>query len=482
MATVREPTVPATPSTPQTTANPEPTATTATRGASPLDTADHRTRAVVEESEPGRAATRRTWIVVASALVVATVVLTIMVSSRDAAAPATSDPTGDGAADAAVDPAADAAVDHGTWSTMADAPIAPRPYAVAEWIGDEAVFWAGSNLARNFAHTDGAAYDPSTDTWRLLEVPGWGHPGMTSSAYDGELYVLAKGGGSRFDPVSGEWIDLPPVESMYLAGTVATDVGIWGVGTTDPGGSPTLAVSRYDPATETWHDAPALAPEGLVSGEDGPQLGEERTPLVVDGLVRLEDAPRWTGTEIVLWEPTTGGVAFDPASERWRSMQTPVPPDGELVDSTAVMTDLGLVAIVENERSELSLALADVDGAGVDGADDVGADVDGDGDRGWRWLDLTLPVGDLPRATVAGAGEWVVVLPVDAPPITVHLPTGDWRAHTDGPAGALDRVGAFEAPNTVWTGDRLVVWGGATPPGADDAASVAGAVWVPPAR
>jgi hypothetical protein len=80
----------------------------------------------------------------------------------------------------------------GSWSVLPEAPIDSRPFAVAAWTGHEAVFWAGSSLGRDFAYVDGAAYDPSTRTWRELRVPGWGHPGLTSAFFDGELYVLAK--------------------------------------------------------------------------------------------------------------------------------------------------------------------------------------------------------------------------------------------------------------------------------------------------
>ena len=137
---------------------------------------------------------------------------------------------------------------------MAEAPIEPRPYAVAAWTGSRVVFWAGSSLSRGFAYTDGALYDPTTDSWEAMAVPGWGHPGLTSVFFDGELYALAKGGGTRFDPVAGEWRDLPPVEGMFLAAAVATDDGIWGLGPADldPAGQPDLAIARYLADDDMW--------------------------------------------------------------------------------------------------------------------------------------------------------------------------------------------------------------------------------------
>jgi hypothetical protein len=74
----------------------------------------------------------------------------------------------------------------GVWRPIADAPIEARPYAASAWTGTEAVFWAGSSLSRDFAYSDGAAFDPTTNSWRGLTVPGWGHPGLSSVFFDGE--------------------------------------------------------------------------------------------------------------------------------------------------------------------------------------------------------------------------------------------------------------------------------------------------------
>ncbi|MCB0992183.1 MAG: hypothetical protein KDB16_14490, partial [Acidimicrobiales bacterium] len=170
----------------------------------------------------------------------------------------------------------------GSWAPMAEAPIEPRPYAAAAWTGTRAVFWAGSSLSRGFAYTDGALYDPATDNWEPMAVPGWGHPGLTSAFFDGELYVLAKGGGTRFDPIVGEWFDLPPVEGMFLAATVATDDGIWGLGPADlnPVGQPDLAIARYQPEDDTWVYGPTWE-------------GTDDQASIIAGLSRLESTALW---------------------------------------------------------------------------------------------------------------------------------------------------------------------------------------------
>ena len=93
-----------------------------------------------------------------------------------------------------------------------------------------------------------------------MNVPGWGHPGLTSAFFDGELYALAKGSGTRFDPIAGEWIDLPMVEGMFLVATVATDDAVWGLGPAGVNsvGQPDLAIARYDPTSDSWVYGPVF--------------------------------------------------------------------------------------------------------------------------------------------------------------------------------------------------------------------------------
>lgn len=314
----------------------------------------------------------------------------------------------------------------------------PRPYAVAAWTGSRAVFWAGSSLSRGFAYTDGALYDPATNTWESMAVPGWGHPGLTSAFFDGELYALAKGGGTRFDPIGGEWRDLPPVDGMYLAATVATDDGIWGLGPADlnPTGQPDLAIARYLASEDTWAHGPIW--EGTAD-----QAG------IVAELSRLESTALWTGTEIGVCGPTGECIGFDPDTEIWRSI--PPPRDAE-ASAVAVATDLGLTMLVRTESDNSAVAVVVLT------------------EQGWSQQVTGIPAGGLDTLTAAAAGDWLAIFGSGQPPILVHLPSGVWRVESDGPLGGV------VAPNTVWTGDQLVVWGGV----ADDLSSAAGAVWTAP--
>lgn len=335
----------------------------------------------------------------------------------------------------------------GTWAPIPEAPIVSRSHAVAGWTGSEVLLWAGSSLDRSFAYTDGAAYDPLTDTWRTIPVPGWGHPGLVSTFAGSRLYVFAKGGASSFDPSTGVWTDLPPTDGLVASGAVAAVDAVWAVGSVSFGqdARPNLAVARFDEATQHWVRGPVF--EGLAG--DAP---------VVDALMSLERDPIWTGSEVVVWGSAGSGLAYDTGKETWRRIPAPVPPSGVLVDSTAVMTSAGLTLIAE---------IDDSGGPTMSMVTLVGGT--------WVWSDADdLPIGSIDRVKVASAGDWLVLLRPDGAPIIVNAATGSWSVAVDGPLAGL------EGASAVWTGSEMVVWGGVATSIAGIEDPSTGAVWTPP--
>ncbi len=71
------------------------------------------------------------------------------------------------------------------------------------WTGTEMVLLAGASSGGN-AESDGAAYNPATDIWRVTK-PGFGHPGFVP-VWTGSLIIeFAKGGNVWYDPAKDEW-------------------------------------------------------------------------------------------------------------------------------------------------------------------------------------------------------------------------------------------------------------------------------------
>ena len=134
-------------------------------------------------------------------------------------------------------------------------------------------------------------------------------------------------------------------------------------------------------------------------------------------------------------------------------MPHPQSPSGIIHSSVAVETDDGMAILAEVEtRDGIAVSVALLQ------------------ETGWQWRETNIPFTNFASVTAAGAGDRLAVFSTDQPPVMIHLPSGAWQRDTDGPLFGI------EAPNTAWTGDELIVWGGVQ----DDANSQNGARWTPP--
>lgn len=330
----------------------------------------------------------------------------------------------------------------GTWDTIPDAPIPAPAYPVSAWTGTDAVFWAGSNLERNFAYSAAAAYDPAEGTWRSVDAPGWGHPGLIGAVLDGDLYATAKGSIGRFDFDTGEWVELPSIDDFWLRNIAAGDGTLWGLGAiaADPAADPILTIAEYDPDTGAWRRSPATL--------DGPPA-----TAAWDAVADLDQPVLWTGSTVVIWNDQHP-VSYSPREQRWTELPALEAPDGTIVATRAVADD-GLTVLADIAVGEdRTLRIATLDDTGQ-----------------WRWGTEEIPGIELDAATVTATGQWIVVIPATGAPITIHTPSGVWHEHTDAPIHGL------EGPGTVWTGTQLVVWGGRPDDGGD---GPRGMVWSAP--
>ncbi len=363
-------------------------------------------------------------------IVAVVVVAVLAVACGDAGGPAAT-----GGGDIAAPP------DHGTWRELPLAPIGVRPYALAGWSGAEAVFWAGSNLRRDHAHTRGTAYRPSTDSWRELPVPGWGHPGLTGTVFAGDIYAAAKGGLARIDLGTGVDTRLPDPPGFIPVTIVATEGALWAVGPKNfSTGEPTGAgIARYLPEADAWAPGPDF--------EGAPELPD---------LLRDEFAAQpvlASASDIFVWHPDGQGLRFDAAAGTWQLLPPLVPPQGTVRGTEVAIAGSQLVALVATGTSY-----------GVAAWDGVA----------WTWRNLVLELADFSAVSIAGAPGWILVFGPGHPPYTVDVATGEAVRHDEAP------IAGVQAPNTVWTGEELVIWGGVPDRDETTREPPGGAVWVPP--
>ena len=174
------------------------------------------------------------------------------------------------------------------------------------WTGHEVLVWGG-NRGLLFLQ-DGAAYNPTTRSWRSLAPNQWAFPSTVSTWTGDHFVVLAKNGGATYDPAANTWQDLPslPEESNgSFVGITWTGHDLLGLVQSQ---GDAIAVARYDPTTSSW----------AVGPREPATLPTNRARISVV----------WTGTELVAWNGSNHGWAYTPKTQSGegfpRSLQ-PIP-------------------------------------------------------------------------------------------------------------------------------------------------------------
>ncbi len=371
------------------------------------------------------------------------------------------------------------------WSRLPDAPIPARNEYTAVWTGKEMIVWGGYSWNGSFpvtAHVvfynDGAAYDPTTRTWKTIAASPLAPREASVAVWTGtEMLVFGGGGpgskpttggvayydGAAYNPSTNTWRKLAPTPrslgNLTDSGSYAVWTGkvmlVWGFfgngAGADGGGS--LAAAAYNPATNRW-EAGAIAPT--------------EAPLFGDAF--------WTGKEMLVWGRSAaghlGGLSYDPTTRRWASL--PASPLGEVNrnDMLAVWTGTYMVVgggLAPNQTSKDEDGRTKVDRVGVKPVKPTlrkdAALYDPVTNR-WRRLP-DAPVGF--EGSVMAARAWDIwtgrsVITIEdgvagGRPLSLDLATLKWSLGPKAPVP--DRQLAHE----LWTGQEVLVWGGGVPVG-----------------
>jgi hypothetical protein len=182
--------------------------------------------------------------------------------------------------------------DSDSWRRLAPSPLAASQGPVGAWTGRE-LFMFVSGLDPEGKPIAGAAraaaYDPATDTWRVI-APA---PELrTSAVWDGHEILLVGGAGRgyAYDPATNQWRRLPAVKSggtQDVAAWTGRQLLVFG------GEAASNRLLAYDPKRNGWSTLP-------------------KAPLQK----RVAPSAVWTGHELIVW----GGVIGTPAG-------TSIPPE-----------------------------------------------------------------------------------------------------------------------------------------------------------
>ncbi len=222
------------------------------------------------------------------------------------------------------------------------------PGGIVVWTGREMIGWGGGCCGD--ASSEGAAYDPTTNTMRKLARSPLAPAQRPIGAWTGRELVLFVSGinpadgkpwparlarAAAYNPVTDTWRRIAPLPAVRTDASAVWDgreVLIVG-GTGAPrGGNPPAAATvgfAYNPGTNRWRRLPRM---------DAGRAGA---------------AAVWTGKRLLIWGGTTGapssvklvtpnqGLAYDPKANRWSPLPR-APLKGRL-DPTAAWTGHAMI-------------------------------------------------------------------------------------------------------------------------------------------
>ena len=328
------------------------------------------------------------------------------------------------------DPVAD------TWLTTSttDAPLARQSHS-AIWTGTEMIVWGG-NAGGSSPPNSGGRYDPVTDTWRPTSSIGAPAGRVAHTAvWTGNLMVIWGGSdgvstldtGVRYDPIADTWSPIstasaPSARTSHTAIWTGEFMVIWG----GYGGSSLDTGGRYDPNLDTW------AP---VATTGAPAARRNHTAV-------------WTGSLMVIWggDPTSTantGARYDPATDTWTPTSTANAPS-QRNSNTAIWT------------GSLMLIWGGSQGSGYT---NTGGRYDPVADT---WTPTLVNEG--PTASYEHAAVWTGNLMVvwGGYPLPSPHEGGRYDPLTDSWMG-MSTMGAPSpryGHTAVWTGSLMIVWGG----------------------
>jgi N-acetylneuraminic acid mutarotase len=328
-----------------------------------------------------------------------------------------------------------------------------RSWHTAVWTGSRMIVWGGGRTGA--AARDGGIYDPESDRWvDLYTLDALSYRFGHSAVWTGSKMIVwggSSGGvvqntGASYDPSSNSWspmssVNAPQARTEHAALWTGNLMLVWGGRTIDEG--PVGTGGRYNLDTDMW--------EG-VSNVNAPQP-------------RQDFGAVWTGEKMIVfggvWDNgfdkfrlATGG-RYDPITDTWTPTSSTANGPTFRIGHRAVWTGNEMIVWGGSDAAFDAFA----SGARYDPLTDS-----------WRQTSLTgAPEGRGGHAQV-WTGDEMLVWGGDHRIFNSSRPlnTGGRYDPVSDTWCNITEVGVPQAralPSGVWTGNRMIVWGGAIPGG-----------------
>lgn len=370
------------------------------------------------------------------------------------------------------------------------------------WTGTEMIVWGGGALSGSGKFKTGSRYNPGTDTWTpVTTIDAPLERGFHTAVWTGSEMIIWGGcgpfewrfcaltGGARYDPQADAWTPIgsngPSGRLYHTAVWTGSEMIIWGgcaFGTSGASCHNRSDAGRYNPSSDSWTS---------VATAGGP------TP-------RSGHSAAWTGSSMLIWGGDDGlgaladGGIYDPVGDSWSPMSTANSPSPRSVYS-AVWTGEDFVVwggcpasyclpssfavntgaryhLASNTWIPINLANAPAARYGHSavwtgsemilwgGAFQGGARTN-DGARYDPGTDTWTGVTNTNGAPIARAGQhalWTGSRMLIWGGDTASLTGGRYDPATDSwmPTNANSPQYALSGHRAVWTGAEMLVWGG----------------------
>ncbi len=252
----------------------------------------------------------------------------------------------------------DPATDSWTAMSMSGAP-SPRSYPTAAWTGTEMIIWGGKGVTSNQFLSDGARYNPLTDSWSPISTSGapsarYGHTaiwtGSTMIIWGGTTNIGFTNTGGIYTPASDSWIAIPATgapsaRTSYSAVWTGSEMIIWGgrdIYAYDSG-------ARYSPSRNSWHP-----------------MSSSCQPMARFGHIGI-----WSGTEMIVWGGADNpngpyfkeGGRYNPITDTWQATNVIGMPNPRM-GHTGVWTGTELIVWGGYDNSGINYTLTQFNSGG----------------------------------------------------------------------------------------------------------------------
>ena len=338
-----------------------------------------------------------------------------------------------------------------TPTSVSNAPSARETHP-AIWTGTEMIVWGGGNGDAFWGLSTGGRYNPTTNSWATTNGNAPSARSGHTAVWTGTEMVVWGGAetsfgvitigtntGRRFSPSTDMWVatsqnNAPPPRTNHTAIWTGTKVIVWGGYFRDVNGEHLLNTGgRYDAATNSWTP---------TSTSNAP-VGRDRHTAV------------WTGNEMIVWggSNTLGGsglntgARYNPNTNTWRASSVSNAPSARYYH-TAVWS--GSDMIVWGGTDYINYF-------------NTGGKYNPISNR-WTPTSVTNAPTRRQSHTAVWTGSDMIVWGGNFWDGTQHYlntgsrynpATNSWVA-----TGAANAPPGRENHTAVWTGSRMIVWGG----------------------